>query len=290
MDGRGGCCIARYGGGAYDMSKMDRIMLRFRPIAPKPATGSVSNGPSPDQAEISPRSGRGKRRTNQSTSINSKKCNGSVRKRKSSLSQEKMVEVVTLPLLPETPERKDSPARVSSAEILSPMKSHGNAPVWLSFDRSMENHDQKVVLDPTMAMMPQTVRAVGSCVTVECVTDTWVDGNGMGSTDVERSNNMWKDTCPGFISDGMGRVTWTNGAFEKMVGPGNILPVVLVMKEKASLAMMMMTWKAFTCRLRLQYTRGMEKSSLTLPCDVWRMDGGGFAWRLDVKAALSLGR
>ncbi|KAK7858074.1 hypothetical protein CFP56_014543 [Quercus suber] len=42
------------------------------------------------------------------------------------------------------------------------------------------------------------------------------------------------------------------------------------------------TWTYDTC--------GKERSSITLPCDVWRMDGGGFAWRLDVKAALSLGR
>ncbi|CBI15623.3 unnamed protein product, partial [Vitis vinifera] len=45
MDAKGGCCIARYAGGAYDMSKVDRIMLRFRPIAPKPTSaGSVSGG------------------------------------------------------------------------------------------------------------------------------------------------------------------------------------------------------------------------------------------------------
>ncbi|KAL0415716.1 UNVERIFIED_CONTAM: hypothetical protein Slati_3403500 [Sesamum latifolium] len=44
MDRRagGGCCIARYAGGAYDKSKVDRIMQRFRPIAPKPAAGGGS--------------------------------------------------------------------------------------------------------------------------------------------------------------------------------------------------------------------------------------------------------
>ncbi|KAF5732198.1 hypothetical protein HS088_TW18G00889 [Tripterygium wilfordii] len=285
MDGRGGCCIARYAGGTYNRSKVDRIMLRFRPIAPKPATGSVSNGQGPDQTEISPRSGRGKRRYSTNSNQSTK---GGSRKRKSSSSQEKMDVIVTLPLLPENPERKDSPARVSTVEVLSPAQAHGAAPAWLSFDKSMENNDQIVVLDPTVAMMPQGVGVVGSYVTVECVTDTWVDGNGMGSTDEERVNNLWKETCPGFISDGSGRVMCTNGAFEDMVGAGDV-PVVLVLKEKAS-AMMTMMWKAFTCRVRLQYTRGTEKISLMSPCDAWRMDGGGFAWRLDVKAALCLGR
>ncbi|KAE8706279.1 hypothetical protein F3Y22_tig00110402pilonHSYRG00078 [Hibiscus syriacus] len=46
---------------------------------------------------------------------------------------------------------------------------------------------------------------------------------------------------------------------------------------------------AFSCKVRLQYMWNKEKLSRTLPCDVWKMDGG-FAWRLDVVAALSLVR
>jgi len=33
---------------------------------------------------------------------------------------------------------------------------------------------------------------------------------------------------------------------------------------------------------------GRERSSVMLPCDVWRMGCGGFVWRLDVKTTLSL--
>nr|POE72662.1 hypothetical protein CFP56_18663 [Quercus suber] len=59
MDGRGGCCIASYGAnGVYDMSKMDMIMLRFRPIAPKPAAGAGSSGGSlPEKADAYVKSG-----------------------------------------------------------------------------------------------------------------------------------------------------------------------------------------------------------------------------------------
>uniref|UniRef100_A0A803MG39 Uncharacterized protein n=1 Tax=Chenopodium quinoa TaxID=63459 RepID=A0A803MG39_CHEQI len=49
-DGGGGeCCIARWGGGGHvaangsynKTSKMDMIMLKFRPIAPKPVSGTT---------------------------------------------------------------------------------------------------------------------------------------------------------------------------------------------------------------------------------------------------------
>ncbi|XP_010037448.2 uncharacterized protein LOC104426185 [Eucalyptus grandis] len=101
-----------------------------------------------------------------------------------------------------------------------------------------------------------------------------------------------RDTCPGFTSDGWGRVTWTNGAFRRMVGAAaaedrSRLEVWLVAKEERPRR----AAAAFTCRVRVEYAGSGDgrSCSLTLPCDVWRMDGGGFAWRLDVDAALTLG-
>ncbi|XVF11578.1 hypothetical protein REPUB_Repub08aG0039300 [Reevesia pubescens] len=295
MEGRGGCCIARYaaaGAGVYDMSKVDRIMLRFRPIAPKPATGG-SVSPQVKSSELFSKSGRGKKRQSKvsnttTTMCNTKRCN---RKRRV-LNEEKRV---TLPLLPETPDCKDSIWKEEKVGVVQKVM-----PLWLSFGQQADDK-KKGYLDgddgggggvsadraaTVMASQPQAVTVVGSCVTVELVTETWVSGDGLGSTDEERKVNLGKDTCPGFISDGMGRVTWTNGAYKEMVG-GEMM-VWLVMKER--LPPMMITYPAFTCRVRVQYTCGKEKSSLTLPCDVWRMDDGGFAWRLDINAALCLGR
>ncbi|XP_062169363.1 uncharacterized protein LOC133875291 [Alnus glutinosa] len=291
MDGRGGCCIgiSRCGGGVYDMSKVDRIMLRFRPIAPKPvAGGSDSGGPTPEKTDVGVKSGRGKRRYVRDNSnnniVNSKRSN---RKRKASPEEK----VVTLPLLPEAPDRKDSPERGSPGESREKTVEMGeelNVSMRLSFDGKS---DRKLV------MPAPGVWVVGSCVIVECVMDTWVDGDGLGRTDEERSTALRRDTCPGFVSDGSGRVTWTNEAYRRMVDQGDHdgnqdrLTVWLVMKEETTVPSLI-TYSAFTCRVRLvRYdTSGKERSSLTLPCDVWRMDGGGFAWRLDVEAALCLGR
>ena len=111
---------------------------------------------------------------------------------------------------------------------------------------------------------------------------------------------MEVDTCPWFISDGLNRVQWVNGAYKRMLmaGKGNDdgmlspppeIMVWLVIKQELP-----RFCTAFSCKVRLQHTWQKEKCSKMLPCDVWKMDdgdgGGGFAWRLDVEAALSLGR
>lgn len=293
MDNRGGCCIARYGGGGgggvYDMSKVDQIMLRFRPIAPKPATGG-SVSPTESAGDIFSKTGKGKRKYNRDNNNGSKRCNNN--KRKKATSEEKTDAVVTLPLLPDSPARS-SQTGSRDKDVVRISK----PPMWLSFDNSVTDCKNQMKMsagygvssDRTVVMMPQATRVVGSCVTVECLTDTWVDGNGLGCTDEQRRLNLFIDTCPGFISDEFGRVTWTNQAYRKMVGQedGEETVVWLVMKTPVTVTL---TYPAFTCRMRLQYSFGKDKNSLTLPCDVWRMDAGGFAWRLDVKAALCLGR
>lgn len=310
MDGRGGCCIARYGAnGVYDMSKMDMIMLRFRPIAPKPAAGAGSSaGSSPEKADAYVKSGgRGKRRYVKSNNSNSSNSSGSSssgnsssNKRCSSKKRKASPEVVTLPLLPETPDRKVSPAGLSTPaeKKEEAAAARANLPELLSFDGKKKNNNSNNQVgfwssDRTVVM------GVGSCVIVECVTDTWTVDGQLGSTDEERRMSLEMDTCPGFVSDGLGRVTWTNGAYREMMmmmghHDHHDVAVWLVVKEESLREIMARTvsYTSFTCRVRLvQYdTCGKERSSITLPCDVWRMDGGGFAWRLDVKAALSLGR
>ncbi|KAK6153941.1 hypothetical protein DH2020_013580 [Rehmannia glutinosa] len=297
---RGGCCIERYAGGAYDMSKVGRIMLRFRPIAPKPSStnGSVSGGGSggsatPENSGVSVKTGRGKRR-------NSNGNNGTVSKRKNSRRAKSSPEntdsggsvsggekdVKTLPLLPEEPDVKER-SKIATAKQ--------SFPLWLSFG-SNEGSGGEIVTpaavleEPAAAMGPQRV-VVWSWVKVECVTDTCVVGcygyGGIRCTDEERVRNLDLDTCPGFVSDGLNRVRWTNAAYKRMVvaGEGEVAACVVAEPGVA----LPVGCAAFTCRVRV-VTCGKEKSSKTVPCDVWRMDCGGFAWRLDTAAALSLGR
>ncbi|KAK1377317.1 Cyclin-dependent kinase G-2-like [Heracleum sosnowskyi] len=276
MEGRGGCCIARYGGGGgyNDMSKVDRIMLKYRPIAPKPVVAGASKPESADLYVKTPRPKRRYVRDCKRKRIGTGRSKVTPEKSSSGGSSSGGETVVTLPLLAEIPEREESPVRVGK-----------KAPIWLSFDRketvSSEGHVAFPVAKP--------VRAVGSCVRVECVMDTWVDRNGLGKTDEEKVMNLERDTCPGFVSDGYNVVKWTNKAYTEMVGEVNgEMMVWLVMKDLVLLPLMS---EAFTCRVRVSCRKdGGSLGAMTVPCDVWRMNNGGFAWRLDIKAALCLGR
>lgn len=289
MDLRGGCCIARYVPGASHVSTVDKIMLRFRPIAPKPAAGATaSDGSSSETSDAFLRNGNTKRKYVRDSNYTSKRR---ICRRKNSNSspeqkQKQTTPAVTLPLLPETPDRKDFPAKDLTP---SPVRNNNNnnssnkskklniinknVPVWVSFENR------------SLTMMGGWC----SCVTVEGVTDTCLESEWLGSTDEERRLNLSNDTCPGFISDGYGRVTWTNEAYGKMMmmkgeGDEGQGPVLLVNKVNT-----VVPHASFTCLVRVvQYSCGKERNSLTVPCDVWRMDCGGFAWRLDVKTALSL--
>lgn len=263
MEGRGGCCIAR----CNDMSKVDRIMLKYRPIAPKPV-GPTSGGSVPESVELNGRNGRPKRRyvKNGSKRVGTGRRKVSPEKSSSGGSWSGGETVVTLPLLSETPERKESPVRVEKA------------PIWLSFDRKeIVGH----VAGNNRSVMREPVRLGESC-----VMETWVDRDGLGRNDNEKVMSLDNDTCPGFISDGYNSVTWTNKAYREMVGGDT--RVCLVMKDLVVLPLMS---EAFTCRVRVVTCRdGGSSCAMTVPCDVWRMNNGGFAWRLDIKAALSLGR
>ncbi|KAK7265580.1 hypothetical protein RJT34_33201 [Clitoria ternatea] len=277
MDGRGGCCIAGYTTGAPHVSSVDKIMLRFRPIAPKPVVGATaSDGSSSESGDAFFKSTATKRKY-----VRDKHNKRRTRRRKTTTNQNTSSPVVTLPLLPETPDPKKSPARDQATKeaFSNGNNSKKSTAAWLSFEKG-----SRTKVEPYWWLGSVDPQGWCSCVTVECVTDTWVEGGSLGSTDEERRMRLSKDTCPGFISDGYGRVTWTNEEYGKMMGGGEGV-VVLVVKVSAVIPF---PW--FTCRVRVvQYTcDGKERNSLTVPCDVWRMDSGGFAWKLDVKAALSL--
>jgi hypothetical protein len=288
--------MLRCGDGVQDKAIMNRMMLRFRPIAPKPAVGgSVSGGSAVDSKNVFVTKGRRKRKY-----VRIRKNSGYKRKKRIAEEETKeMIEkkdglekrVVTLQLLPEKSERNESPESGSRCNFdhtvtRKDSQENGDRPIWLNFDKGVcKDRDRTVVTR-------QMVRAVESWVTVVSVTDRCMAVPGLGSTDVERMKNLEHDTCPGFVSDGLNRVFWVNGAFKRMVSQQNdgqsqeLITVWLVAKEKLPYS-----YATFTCQVKLQYTWGKDKSSqIVVPCDVWRMDGGGFAWRLDVEAALRLGR
>ncbi|KAK9066423.1 hypothetical protein SSX86_013745 [Deinandra increscens subsp. villosa] len=302
MNGKGGSCIAKYGEGMYGhMSKLDRIMLKFRPIAPKPVpAGSGSGGSTSDRFVKCERSKR------KYVRVNKKKKDNNPKRR----SDDEKVTVkatsspppaVTLPLLPETPDHRKENDTVTTrfSDLLSTIDQStkcsynniNNNKYYYSYNDMMTSAPAP---EPQRLPVPQVV----SYVSVENVTDTWVDSKLLGCTEEEIMTNMMNDTCPWFVSDGQDRVVWTNKAYRQIAGVGNLIgegdmAVVLVGKDKW--ARSPVTYEAFSCKVKVTFRavhshRKSPSPTLTLPCDGWRMEGGSCAWRLDVKAALSLGR
>lgn len=276
MDGGNGWPAARYAAGQNDTTIMNQIMLRFRPIAPKPVAGGSSPGSTPENNNVELVAKRRVKRKYVRVKKSSKcKSNKEDEENKdgSSLYGDNGT-VLTLQLMPESS---------------SGVKNAGSQPFWMNFQKSensgvlAEGSDQ---VDRTVEMQKRSV--VESWVIVDRMTNALVDGEALGSTDTEKMKNLEADTCPGLISDGLDRVQWVNLAYRRMVDPlegsGKATELVtwLVMKEKILLP----NSPAFACTVRIVYT----KNSQTMPCDVWKMEFGGFAWRFDAKAALRLGR
>ncbi|XP_044479478.1 uncharacterized protein LOC123206354 [Mangifera indica] len=281
---------------------INRTMLRFRPIAPKPASnGTVSGGLGVDNNKSLVSSKRSKRKY-----VGVRKNKGYKRKNRISPHEGVNKTVVTLQFFPEKTDSEKSDSNTKTQEpwcniddnnnnIVDPMVSSKGGGVVEVYDHELNHQIEK----KGFGLSVQTM-VVESWVTVESVTETSMDGRGLpGSTDFERMNNLKEDTCPGFISDGLNRVQWVNGAYKRMVmgrnnsnngykegGESPEIMVELIMKEKLPVCV----YSSFTTRVRVQYTWQKENYSKMVPCDVFRMDCGGFAWRLDIEAALSLGR
>ncbi|KAJ4729405.1 von willebrand factor A domain protein [Melia azedarach] len=303
-------CMLRCAGGAQDKAvNIDRIMLGFRPIAPKPVIGgSASGNLQVDNKSLLISSRRSKRKYVRVRRNN----NGYRRKNKKTggYGSKDGVDnnLVTLQLLPERADFKDSTQR--SESWCNILEYHAGKEKVIS-NNNNNNNNNNDNLEQNMRLMLKNHRdfsdmvgfstadqtVVESWVSVESVTGACMDGRGLGSEDVEIMQNLAKDTCPGFITDGLNKVKWVNEAYRKMVTGSEeknglqsadkfVISVSVVMKEKLPCL-----FSSLTCRVKTQYTWQKEKYSKMVPCDIWRlMECGGFAWRLDVEAALSLGR
>ncbi|CAL9135258.1 unnamed protein product [Musa textilis] len=268
------------GGGDADVArKVGRVMIRFRPIAPKPAAGSPLAVAAPAEAAAAARRPKRKGSANPGSGASGRKP----RKAEANPSPSSST-IVTLSLISETPERKGDP---DAAPKRSP--SFPSPPSAVAVPR---------VVPP--------VGVIGSWVTVECVTDAWREGDVVWRRDEAVAAALAADECPGFVSDEWDRVTWINEAYRRMVvgtaqrcssleggGAEEKEEEVRVGLVTQGLLPAAGRCRAFTCWVRVRYARRLRRtkgppSPLAAPCDVWRLDGGVCAWRLDVKAALSL--
>ncbi|GMI93984.1 DIG-like 4 [Hibiscus trionum] len=291
-------------GGAHDKTIINRVMLRFRPIAPKPVAGDSGSGESMLKSKnLVVTSKRTKRRYVRVCKKNNRK--------KRILDEAKEDNggnkgFVTLQLMPEKADLRESIVVERSWDLDRALGFNNyrfqDPPSLCLTLKKMVAADQAEIMGLSLSnpgRRRKRTTVVESSLVVESVTETCIDEGEMGNcTDVEKMKNLEKDTCPGLVSDGLNRVSWVNQAYKNMVGLKEIddngeeeeeeraeTAVGLVVKDG-----LVFPRGAFSCRVRLSYVDGKgKKCSKTVPCDAWRLSSGGIIWRLDVNAALSLG-
>ncbi|KAM7267258.1 hypothetical protein ACFE04_009424 [Oxalis oulophora] len=275
MEGGDQWRVIRYDGGDAMQGNNKLPMLRFRPIAPKPAS---TEGDLLFNNNLLLNFKRTKRKY-----VRVRKNNNGYRRKKkisststttttTTTTKNDLVDGQIMSTLQLLPEKKD--LELPQA-IISPLSSNLELDLTVSVD-------QTVTVTTDLGSETNMVYVTVESVTL--TTDTCI---------MERVNNLVSDTCPGFVSDGENRVYWVNNAFKSLINVSNndkeMIIVLLVMKD--GLRPITSMKRDFTCKVKVEYTWQKEKClKMVVPCDVWRLDdGGAFAWRLDIDAALSLG-
>lgn len=288
MDGGARLQLGGFGGGAGETSIISRIMLRFRPIAPKPADGEPFPGAFPAEG---PGGAVSRRRVKRKYRVRARKRRSIHDGGKISRSDVSGGETgsrsadtaaATLQLLPGREEDRELAGAGSGDGRSQDLQAGSERGGTLKIGSETVGTSDLVVVE--------------SRVTVESVGDACMGAGGsFGSTDVERVRSLELDTCPGFVTDKLNRVQWLNAAYVALVtgrcgreeeAEAAAADVRVEVAKKEELPW----WSAaFTCQVRVEHTWRNVRYSKLVPCDVWRLGWGGFAWRLDVKAALSLG-
>ncbi|XP_051200676.1 uncharacterized protein [Lolium perenne] len=260
---QGGCCLApRCGGDGGQAWQMGNIMLKFRPIAPKPA--AMAPAPVPATA----------------TAVGARKGKRKAAGRRGRKSKKAAAVAVVTAAPPPTPK-----ADVHTGKPL-PSPSSSSSGTTSVADSSTPPLPDMADLAPAhvhVARHVAALRPAASCVTVEAVTATWRDGEAPAAPACGGGED--DEAAPAFASDRWGRVTWTNPAFSRAASASD---VVLAARDGAAVP----AWGAcagFTCRVRVACGASPRRGgSLVAPCDVWRVGDGGYLWRLDLRTTLTL--
>lgn len=264
-------------------------MLKFRPIAPKPAA-MAAPAPVPAAAKVRKRKAvaAGKR------GRKPKKAAATV----PPTTTTQMVDAVHKDQA-EKEKDKSSSSRSSSSSGMTSVDSSPPPPPATTLPLMPVPPVEVAAAAPVpdiLGVGHVPVARQASLVTVEDVTATWRDG-GEGPPPPPAAGVLVDGdaAAPAFVSDRWGRVTWANAAFGRAVSAGageddDEVPMVVLGAKDDKAVPAWGTCAGFSCRVRVRRVRGGgASSSLVAPCDVWRLDAaGGYLWRLDLQATLTL--
>ncbi|KAI3748122.1 hypothetical protein L6452_11007 [Arctium lappa] len=278
-----------------DNTIIDQIMLRFRPIAPRPVTVESSDQALKSKEWMLKR----KRVKRKYVRVKRKKkatgCSLTINDNKSWFGLDRAVAML-----------EDS--KGNELVVSDPLQNVSN---WISFD--VPEGNRKSIMRNLINYVPPELdlsspdlhgvdlatavekrKAVESWITIESVTGTCEDRRLLGYTDEEIWKNLESDSCPGFISNSFDEVLWVNPAYRRMLdldseGGAPATEVAVWLRLKVEKSTVVKYLPALSCRVRIVYRLSEKETQMMVPCDVCKMDSGGFAWRLDFKSALSLG-
>ncbi|XP_020595508.1 uncharacterized protein LOC110035595 [Phalaenopsis equestris] len=286
--------------------KLSTIMLRYRPIVPKPFPAGSAPGIALEPTLVGKRVKKGEGTRRKGGSFVGKRGRKPRKVQdmttRDAAGSSGMAQVLTLQLMSVTPERKEGVQAVGSPMLSITGESPFFCPV---LDRA------GVVVSPRPAL------SAAVSVTIESVTEVWSMGFcGITGRDDELRRWLEAGDCPAFISIVADRITWTNSAFRRMlIGEGasaessssssssysstskSDAVSLLEPSVEEEVRVVLVTrglipgdmCQAFTCMTSLRHSCGRRgKASLAVPCDIWRLEDGCLAWRLDMKTALRL--
>ncbi|KAI5000860.1 hypothetical protein ZWY2020_010819 [Hordeum vulgare] len=300
MERKGGCCLApRYAAGAQagQAWHLGKVVLKFRPIAPKPAAMAPAPvTPVPAGKEKRKRkavagpggTGRRGRKPKKSAAVAVAAAAAASTTQKLDYVQDKPLSSPSSSSSGTTsvssPPPPPLPATLALMPVLPAQEGFGGAAPVANLAPA---HVARLVLPP------QALRQPVPWVTVEDVTGIWRHG------EEPYAAVCGGEEAPTFVSDQCGRVTWTNVAFNRTVSGREDDDAAMAPSAAASEVRVVLAAKdgtpvpawgscaGFTCRVRVPYACP-RRGSLVAPCDVWRLDAGGYLWRLDLQATLSL--
>ncbi|KAG9158263.1 hypothetical protein Leryth_000393, partial [Lithospermum erythrorhizon] len=231
---------------------IERIMLRFRPIAPKPAAGDLVSGSATEgkSSELFNKA----RKKRKYVRVKQTRCKKDMKK------GEESENIFGFELL-DSKMSGFGGFNESGSSINVGFEVEKMVPGWMKLDNNFGKNNGFFGGGGVVDQVDRRVdKVVESWMIVEGVSvsnDRWfVEEGGIGITDKEKMKNLEMDSCPGLISDGFDRVQWVNHAYRKLVdppkddgGPPAEMVAMLVVKEKLPVVC-----QPFACTVRVVYS------------------------------------
>ncbi|KAJ7557287.1 hypothetical protein O6H91_05G120500 [Diphasiastrum complanatum] len=160
-------------------------------------------------------------------------------------------------------------------------------------------------LNRSSDVKPIAPQAVGSTITLECITEVCQASVPTIIRKFEHAKEQLEQSpLPAVVVDALSRVRYVNSAYKKMIGQPEFLWLAKTMSDPSSSASQRLAGEvslvcvndqpplnaaSFSCRVSIHWIDAATSKSVTVPCDVCKLvgedDQSVYAWRFHVTAA-----